>query len=297
MRQRGSSSCWSFLVLFPGLPPRGVRGVRGHVDTVFFSRGDQRWPGRRAGGRSQPVQAVAWPLVQACRGHTRGSHADEADPPHPTLPRGHGGARPRGPSANLPRTSGAHHRDGAREKRCEREALLASAPRSHGVEGAVAWQICAVGWWGRRSGWETISPVRCPEQLGAFPRASCAAASPAAAEQGVRAGRRNASGVLGRAAGLPQASASSSARHGLGAWRGLRRLGGLNETASPGLCAPCRLHGEHPQTTPGGHWDAVDLNRVRVLRLVVTAAPCTGTMSPVSHLGFPGGVSQVLLLL
>lgn len=53
VRQRGSSSCWSFLVLFPGLPPQGVRGVRGYVDAVFFhevTRGGQG--GGREGGAS-----------------------------------------------------------------------------------------------------------------------------------------------------------------------------------------------------------------------------------------------------
>lgn len=48
-------------------PPRGVRGIRGHVDALLFPRGGQRRPGQRAGGRSEPASAVGRPLVQAGR--------------------------------------------------------------------------------------------------------------------------------------------------------------------------------------------------------------------------------------
>lgn len=81
-----------------------------------------------------------------------GSHTDEASPPHLTLLRGYGGAQPRGLSADPHGTSGARHGDGAREKRCEQEALLALVSPEPLCGGHCAQQGCTVGPQGRRSG-------------------------------------------------------------------------------------------------------------------------------------------------
>lgn len=127
------------------------------------------------------------------------------------------------------------------------------APRSHRMEDAVPGRAArsARRGTGRDRKLFPKCAVRSGRDLSACLTCSCLVSL---SQAGGDAGHRSTSGVLGRAARL---SPGKRALLCCGrAWRPavLKAARKPGRATSPGLCAPCRVHGERGRTTPSSPW-------------------------------------------
>lgn len=127
------------------------------------------------------------------------------------------------------------------------------APRSHRMEDAVPGRAArsARRGTGRDRKLFPKCAVRSGRDLSACLTCSCLVSL---SQAGGDAGHRSTSGVLGRAA---QLSPGKRALLCCGrAWRPavLKAARKPGRATSPGLCAPCRVHGERGRTTPSSPW-------------------------------------------